>query len=272
MRQHMYKKIELYGFLFCLVCLSFSACMDIEEYPDGKITYEDVFSNAKKTAGYLNLCYSQLESFGMSYDRSGFLAGYSSEAYSARDIENGSATRWCAGEVSPTNIPLNGDAWNRYYCGIRYCNKFLANIDTAIVKTEIDRKNYKAQAYALRAYYYLQLIKRYGGVPLLTREIPLNYDYSKIKRAPFSDCARQIFSDCDSVLSYSNEVIGWISGTSDADRGRFNKSTACAIKSQTALYAASPLWADGTIAWAEASTVCESCLDSCLAHVAGTGL
>lgn len=266
MRQHMYKKIELYGFLFCLACLSFSSCMDIEEYPDGKITYEDVFSNAKKTAGYLNLCYSQLESFGMSYDRSGFLAGYCSEAYSARDIENGSATRWCAGEVSPTNIPLNGGAWSRYYCGIRYCNKFLANIDTAIVKTETDRKNYKAQAYALRAYYYLQLIKRYGGVPLFTKEIPLNYDYSKIKRATFADCARQIFADCDSVLRYSDDVIGWISGTSDADRGRFNKSTACAIKSQTALYAASPLWADGTITWEGASAVCESCLDSCLAH------
>lgn len=262
----MYKNILRYGLIFCLGCFSLFSCMDIEEYPDGKITYKDVFSNAKKTAGYLNLCYSQLENFGMSYDRSGFLAGYCSEAYSARDVENGSATRYCAGEVSPTNNPLGSGAWDRYYCGIRYCNKFLANIDSAAVKTETDRQNYKAQAYALRAYYYLQLIKRYGGVPLFTKEIPLDYDYALIKRATFADCARQIFADCDTVLRYSDNVIGWFSGNTDSDRGRFNKAIVCAVKSQTALYAASPLWSDGSITWEDASRICGEALDSCLLH------
>ncbi len=40
-----------------------------------------------------------------------------------------------------------------------------------------------AQAYALRAYCYLQLIKRWGGVPVLRESLGKDHDYSKDKRA-----------------------------------------------------------------------------------------
>ena len=45
-----------------------------------------------------------------------------------------------------------------------------------------------------RGFYYLQLIKRYGGVPLIDTPYETNHDFSKDKRASFEECADFIIS------------------------------------------------------------------------------
>lgn len=256
------KNIILKGFIYSMV-LCVAACTDIPEYPDGRYTYEEIFGNNKKTAAYLNSCYNYLRSYGMSYGGSTFLAAFTDESHDANDVLAGAGKSWFEGNVTPYSNPIDGSAWTHYYEAIRRCNVFLANIDQAKVYYEDDRESWKAQAYALRAFYYFELIKCYGGVPITTAEYSVDFDYSTIRRASFGECVKQILADCDKALEAPDESFSWRSGTSEAERCTFHKGIVHAIKSQAALFAASPLWNDGTITWEDAARITQEAVDAC---------
>ncbi len=245
-----------------------ASCTNIDEIDDGRLTDKAVFGNPKKVAGYLNYCYANLTSRGMVLEGTTMLASYCDEAYDVYDQLNGAPERWMAGRVTSFDNPItNPGGWSNCYEGIRKCNKFLENIDEAETYDEDERESFRAQAYGLRAYYYLCLIKNYGGVPLILNSIGLDIP-ADTKRASFAECARQIISDCEKVLEVSDDNIRltWFSGTLEDDRYRFSKGMACAIMSEAALYAASPLNNDGTFTWAEAAEVTKRALDLCLEH------
>ncbi|MGM9840804.1 MAG: RagB/SusD family nutrient uptake outer membrane protein [Candidatus Limisoma sp.] len=245
-----------------------ASCTNIDEIDDGRLTDKAVFGNPKKVAGYLNYCYANLTSRGMVLEGTTMLASYCDEAYDVYDQLNGAPERWMAGRVTSFDNPItNPGGWSNCYEGIRKCNKFLENIDEAETYDEDERESFRAQAYGLRAYYYLCLVKNYGGVPLILNNIGLDIP-ADTKRATFAECARQIISDCEKVLEVSDENIRltWFSGTLEDDRYRFSKGMACAIMSEAALYAASPLNNDGTFTWAEAAEVTKRALDLCLEH------
>ena len=59
---------SVYKNILLIISLVIStSCVDIERYEDGRISYDEIFQNDKKTAGYLNRCYSYLEAFGTQY-------------------------------------------------------------------------------------------------------------------------------------------------------------------------------------------------------------
>ena len=69
--------------------------------------------------------------------------------------------------------------------------------------------------------------------------------FLKISVLVFEECADFIISECDAALSTEEsegKSIGFRWNISDNERGKLTRAVACAIKSQTALYAASPLW------------------------------
>ncbi|SHE81394.1 Starch-binding associating with outer membrane [Mariniphaga anaerophila] len=250
--------------LIILTAALLGSCTEIDIYEDGRISYDEIFQNDKKTAAYLNRCYAYIEPLGMQYSDHTMLAAFSDEAHDARDVLNGSASSWYQGRMTPYYNPIRNGWWEHYWAGIRHCNIFLDNIYTARINNEINRNSWKYQAYAIRAYYYLQLIKRFGGVPIATEPYPMNFDYSQVRKNSFADCAKQIFADCDSALTAKDNELGWIAGSAESDRGKFTKAVVHAIKSQTALYAASPLWSDGTITWADAAIITTEALEACV--------
>lgn len=242
-------------------------CTDIEDYPDGRITRSEIFGNAKRTAGFLNNCYEYIrENHGNAMGSNTMIASCSDEAFDVLNLQNGAPYQWITGNASAFSNPMeySPSYWGRYYEGIRYCNIFLANIDNANTFSETERKSFRAQAHGLRAYYYLQLIKRYGGVPIILKEITDNSEYVGMKRNTFAECVRQIIADCREVLN--TDEVGWFSGTADNERYKFSKGMACAIMSQAALYAASPLNNDGTFTWNEAAKITKEALDLCTAN------
>lgn len=243
-----------------------TSCTDFDEFEDGRISYDEIFQNDKKTGAFLNSCYAYIESFGMQYSGHTMLAGYCDEAQDVTDVLNGTPSQWYSSILTPYYNPLHNYCWSHYWTGIRYCNIFLENIDTAVLAGEMNRKSWKCQAHALRAYYYWQLIKRYGGVPIVTRSYPDNFDYSVVKKGTFTECVKQIFADCDQALSASDSELSWHSGSNNSDRGKMSKALMYAIKSEAALYAASPLWNDGTITWTEAAKITSEALSVCKSH------
>jgi hypothetical protein len=124
--------------------------------------------------------------------------------------------------------------WGSTYSRIRQVNTFLSQIDQATFDAAL-KQRMKGEAFFLRAYFYHNLMRMYGGVPLITKVYGLNEDYS-VARSSFQETVAFIAADADSAaallpLSYSG-----------ADIGRATKGAALALKARVLLYAASDLY------------------------------
>ena len=73
---------------------------------------------------------------------------------------------------------LNSDAWKKYFTGIYRANVFLQKVEKVDFNgDEATKKRYTAEAHFLRAYYYFDLVRMFGNVPLLTQPLePGNYN------------------------------------------------------------------------------------------------
>ena len=245
--------------------LLFSCNKQLDLPTDGRITMDQVFSDYNRTRGYLNSCYGFSPAPYM--DR----ASFTDEAQDADDITPGSRyIIWYGGNITSSTYSANsadGSPWGRLYEGIRKCNVFIESIKTATVyATEAEKGAWTAQAHTLRALYYLQLIKRYGGVPILDKPLDIGYDFSKDKRATFSQVVKFILEDCDKALSYPATRDGFSWNIYDNQYGIMTRAVAYAIKSESVTYAASPMWSDGTYSWANATAINSEALSQCLAN------
>ena len=246
--------------------MQFYSCnekLDLQE--DGRITMDQVFNDYNRVRGYLNSCYGYCPAPGIER------ASFSDEAQDADDVVSGSAfSLWYGGALTAStygSYSADGDPWTSLYIGIRKCNVFLKNIKASTAETTGDEKaGWTAQAHTLRALYYLQLAKRYGGVPIFTEPVETNHDFSKDTRAKFSDVVKLIIADCDSALAAPSTSTGFPWEIYENQYGIMTRAIPYAIKSQAVTYAASPLWTDGTYSWADATSITKEALYQCLTH------
>ncbi|MBE8721849.1 RagB/SusD family nutrient uptake outer membrane protein [Sphingobacterium pedocola] len=202
--------------------------------PDGRITMEDVWKDAIRTEAFLNTVYQFVPGYFMSYGYFETISGLSDESY----YKEGIGIAWANGSLSPNNNFVN-DFYNNCWSGIRYANVFIENIDRAQVTNENNRGLFKAEAKILRAFYYLELIKQYGPMPVIDKEIAVDFNFTSLKRPTFQENVDFIVRDLDDALAESRLPIRITVGSQG---GRVTRAIAHAIKSQALLYNASPLW------------------------------
>lgn len=240
------------------------SCNDVYDFgDDGTINYDIIFSDFKLTGSYLNKAYGYMPSYGINSAGGTFLACYTDEAQDGQAIVNSSALGYYEGRATSANNIIDNDLYNNLYAGIRICNIFLQNIDNATnMQIESYRSKWKGEAYLLRAYYYLQLIKRFGPVPIIKEDLGFEYDFSKMTRPTFYQNVQEIIKDCRLALD-EPELPMRISESDQ--KGSMSKSVAYAIMSQAMLYAASPLWCDGNDYWDEAYSITKEAKDALVA-------
>lgn len=175
-------------------------------------------------------------------------AEYSVASSSVHMFNNGS---W-----NPLNNPDN--VWTYYYQGIRQATLFLETADQInMERYKLDPQNqadyemrmanierWKYEARFLRAYFYSELVKRYGGVPLANELMDMDTDYRNILRNTLQECIDFIVDECGQVAPHLPAVY------QASDMGRVTRGAALALKSRVLLYAASelfnnPVWAQG---------------------------
>lgn len=128
------------------------------------------------------------------------------------------------------------------YVGIRKTFEFTddvlskAKIDVGEI-TQATHDRYLGEALFLRALFNFELLKRYGGYPIVKGELS-PADVINIPKSSYTDCVTYISGLCDQAasllpLDYSGSITG--------DFGRATKGAALALKSRMLLYAASPL-------------------------------
>ena len=158
------------------------------------------------------------------------------------------------GIMNSKSIPEN--LYKNYYEGIRASNKFLEfyaqnpnllklNRDTVGEKTNYDNDKlsigwYVAEAHIAKAYYYFELIKRYGGVPIIKSSLEnTSADSIYIKKTSYDDVVNYIVSEIDN--NKANLQVNWKTSNFATQEGRFTLGAALAIKTRVLLFAASPL-------------------------------
>lgn len=113
--------------------------------------------------------------------------------------------------------------WN--YAGITRANYMLENRD----KIDFDGKDAMiAEASFLRAYYYFQLVKFFGPVPLVIDQRLGVEEVTQIGRAPLDDIYNQIEAD----LGYAASILEWTNPV----KGRVTKGAALALLGKVHLY------------------------------------
>lgn len=137
--------------------------------------------------------------------------------------------------------PLADAIKNEPYNRIRDCNLMLENIDTKGPNlSQTFRNRIKGQMYYLRAIQYFDLMRTYGGVPIVTtvQNATSNDPLTQLPRATVAELVAQIVSDLDLAASLLPTVTEW----GAAEYGRYTKGAALAQKSRVLLTYASPLF------------------------------
>jgi len=135
--------------------------------------------------------------------------------------------------------------WNELYSAIRKANIALKELPEATFDNAELKDRLMGESYFLRAYYYHQLMRYYGGAPLVDRPYDLDEDYS-IARSTYAE-------NVDFVLNDIENAISLLDGK-EQTRGRASKLSAMGLKSRVLLYAASDL-RDGPTASSNSSTL-----------------
>ena len=246
------KKKLLYTCIAASFALSLGSCSDVMAVtPDGRLSLEEVFANPDYTAAYFSQAFDNLPHKMMNYYWFDNLpSALSDESWSCDDVEGVGAINAYKGQGSARenlfetcyNENFECQYWERYWKSIRTINVFLQNIPTAAVNSETDRSRMTAEAHVLRAYYYLQLIKWYGALPIIKVPFPDDVDYSTVKKSSAVDCLKFVVEDCETAMLC--EDLPWRI-VNDREFRRLTRAMAAAIRSQAALYAASPLYNTG---------------------------
>jgi starch-binding outer membrane protein, SusD/RagB family len=161
------------------------------------------------------------------------LAAYTDEAmftHSGRNINT-----FTEGTETSANVAWQSPTyeWGRMYLAIRQANVALENLAIATFKDEPLKTKLTGEVYFLRAYYYQQLLRFYGGVPLITKAYGLTDDYNA-PRNTYDECVKFIVADLDKAAAALPDA-------KTAQAGRASKVSALALKARVLLYAASDL-------------------------------
>ena len=260
-------------FLFILACVIPASCVDLdyteENTRDEEWTYEYFAEGIKNMVFDV---YAQVYNNEFADNSAYFLAGATDEAQYA--LETGAVNNYVNGGWSAANPYSN--TWTKCYTAIADACMYLEKLDQADITEWQYNPNYvnwvqqmelfPYELRFLRAYFYFELFRTYGDVPLVTTTLT-NAQANSITRTPADEIVKFIVDEIDAIapylpVSYVSEVNGEV--------GRATRVAAFALKARTLLYAASPLFnpTNDKAKWEKAAEACKVVID----HAADWGL
>lgn len=216
--------------------LGLSGCKKDSDFLDVKpttfLTNDQIFSDPNLVLTVLADLYNRQEDFssldGNSNDGAGwrtfadFSESFPSEAGSSYIVQR---TGW---GYDQWRID-----WKTAYQYVREINLFLERDSAATQLSDADKKRFYAEGRFLRAMYYFELAKRYGGVPLILHSLDLPKDIATIQypRAKESDIYDFVISEAEAIKGDLPKDV--------ATKSRASRGAAVAMECRAALYAGS---------------------------------
>ena len=262
-------------FISALAVVALASCSDKMDYKEFSI-YDASYMQKKfeRAGGFLSTIYADLDSDFGNYSGAMLSSATDESVYS----HSGNAIeRFFNGAWSPTNA--NSSIWTTCYHGIAYCNLFLDEFTGLKFADYSLDKNFKAEMYQynnyqwearfLRAYFYFLLVRQYGGVPLITKN--LTADEANVQpRVSADEIFAFIDSECAAIKDSITKDYGDLGdlAMTPANNGRANNLAVLALRARAALYHASPLFNanNDMTRWQKAAELNKAVIDSCTAR------
>lgn len=215
-----------------IIILMFSAvlvsCVGdwLDRNPKTIITEEQVWNDPKQIVGLLANFYNRLPNFtgldgnwrDMTMFDDAMWSGYSGEEWRNQMSSYGSnlGEIWDYGLIRDINLSIDG------------VNQYSVSIE------ETDKELYKSELRFIRAYYYFEMVRRFGGIPLITEQLIYDFsgDPSKLQHPRAKEV--EVYDFIANEMDEIKDKLG-----NDGSKTRANKYIALALKSRALLYAGS---------------------------------
>ena len=216
-----------------------AACAKLDLEPKGILDEATLFNSEFGVKKYFAALYNEMpiEDFLYKASNEGGV-GYG-HANSSGQVQNWwEALKSYGSTSSAETAGRHGDlsgSWGYWpYAKIRYVNTFIQSFPD--YKDSFNEDRYEellSEAYFIRAFYYFGLVKRYGGVPIVTevQDPTADTETLQVPRNTEYECWKFIQSDLDYAMKYGSK------DKSNTQRG--NAYSAAALMSKAMLYAAS---------------------------------
>lgn len=264
----------------------------LDVVPDNLPTINHAFNNRVNAEKYLFTCYSYLPNPTVPATNQGMISGNEcwvsvngSSSYYFDSLDGFNIARG----YQNTNDPLlnywdGGKGGNNIFVALRDCNIFLENIDKPVDLEEYEKERWIAEVKFLKAYYHFYLLRMYGPIPVVEKNLPVSSTPEQVKvyRDPVDKVVKYIVS----LLDEAAGVLPIDIQNQTQEMGRVTQVAALALKAKVLTLAASPVFngnpyytnvkdnrgtslfsqAYDATKWAEAATAIEAAIEC--AHTA----
>jgi hypothetical protein len=276
---------------FVVLCLSMVSCKKyLDVVPDNVATIDYAFRQRSNAEQYLFTCYSYMPKHGdvstnpafMAADELWFFYPYSISGYNV-NVASWEIARGTQSVTSPLMSYWNGtNGAPNLFKAIRDCNIFLENINSVPDMDQYEKDQWSAEANFLKAYYHWWLLRMYGPIPVVDKNLPINasQDEVRVERMPVDSCFSYVTQTIDKALANLPETIQ----DQATQMGRITRPIALAVKAQILMTAASPLFNGNTSyasfknktgqpffnpsadrqKWLKAANACKEAIDICM--------
>lgn len=226
-------------FVMGLLTLALTACNDgfLDKKPLDQITENAVWGNINLASTYANNIYTGLPN---GYYRGYYMLASSTDeadnSYQWTEVEPLTFGTYSAGDYPKLGLPWDNNystgLWGFNYNFIRRANIFLTRINEVPTPTDADKATKTrlvGEVKFLRALFYHELTKLYGGVPLVTEAAGTdNVDALLTARNSYDECVTFMVKELDEAIAALPD---------DAYQARAVKGSAQALKGRVLLYA-----------------------------------
>ncbi len=209
----------------------FISCNDdfLNTQPKDSVSSDATWGDGALSQAFVFGIYSALGNAGFEEEGLSALTDEAMFTHSGRGIDV-----LMEGTSTPSNLGNTRvlPTWEELYGAIRNANIALQELPEATFDDADLKERLMGESHFLRAYYYHQLLRHFGGVPLIDRPYELGEDFS-IARNTYAETVDFIISDLDAAA-------GMLTGK-EITKGRASQLAALALKARVLLYAASDL-------------------------------
>ncbi|UHG93798.1 RagB/SusD family nutrient uptake outer membrane protein [Spirosoma oryzicola] len=227
----------------CLVLLTVVGCGPLDIAPVDRFTELNFWTSGENVNNALNNIYSGMYNSTLYF----YNEALSDNAYTAQGSAAGNPEAIASGSFTST-LPKFQNDWSFYYSGIKSCNIFLTNVDQNTTLPAETLARMKGEVRFVRAWHHFNLMKWYGDVPLLDRNISPD-EAKTIARSPRATVLKFVTDE----LTAAAAVLPSRDAYAPADNGRITKGAAIALQARALLYEGNRM--------AEVVTLCEQLMN-----------
>ena len=267
-------KIILYCGLFFFLAGSITSCSDYLDIKSGATgNPDDAYNNFRNFQGFTEELYNCIPSF-CNRDDNNFFNNGEEEMWQQNattqnawvwNVDLGNFRAWIAnnGQLGaggsfldanntspavPSGLSTDNDKktkalWGGSWYGIRKANIGLANLDKMVDATQEEKDLIAGQLYFFRAWFHMQIISYWGGMPYIDQVLPSDQPL-RLPRLTYQQTADKIaedFKKAYELLPSDWDQIPSGQATLNKNELRINKWMAIAYLGKNYLYAGSPL-------------------------------